>query len=51
MYTKVPTVGTGTIDTCMSGHCYLLYIKPKTKDLEGIPLLGGQFGYYPPMGA
>ena len=42
MYTKLPTIGTGTIDTCMSGHCHLMYFKPK-KDLEGIPLLGGQF--------
>ena len=25
--------------------------KTKTKDLEGIPLLGRQFGYYSPVGA
>ena len=46
---KVLTMGTGTIDTCMSGkwsrNCTF---KTKTKDLEGIPLLGGYFGYKPP---
>ena len=62
MYTKVPTISTGTIDTCIHAWvatAFYCTFEPKAKYLEGIPLLGGhifillldvihgvQLGYY-----
>ena len=52
MHTKVPTA-------VLAHFCYMYEwpvlrnctFKVKTKDLEGIPLLGGHFGYKVPVGA
>ena len=50
MYTKVPTIGTGTIDTCMSGHCHLLYIEAKKLNIIRIYLYWVDNLSIPPLG-